>query len=104
MMDSLDKAPLPVGNRQLTRSLAMLAVLATMYNQLRWKGLADASNDPATPFAWAKSVSEQIPRSVLLTRVGNGHTSYGFSDCISAAEDAYLTNLVLPPQETTCTS
>src|SRR5439155_282593 len=42
MMDSLDKAPLPVGNRQLTRSLAMLAVLATMYNQLRWKGLDDA--------------------------------------------------------------
>ena len=42
MMDSLDKAPLPVGNRQLTRSLAMMAVLATMYNQLRWKGLDDA--------------------------------------------------------------
>ena len=209
MMDSLDKAPLPVGNRQLTRSLAMMAVLATMYNQLRWKGLDDAlttlvggdgtkmlaiadafnerspdgtygnlvngafaataclenppapteilspdpvgasilkaspffgpweewhgvycafwpelprtfppltvrgappillvgaSNDPATPYAWAKSVSEQIPRSVLLTRVGNGHTSYGFSDCISAAEDAYLTNLVVPPQGTTCTS
>jgi len=209
LMDRLDKAPVPVGNRQLTRSLAMMGVLATMYDQLRWTDLDDAltaldggdgrkmlaiadhwnerspdgtygnlvngafaataclenppapteilspdpvgdeilkaspffgpweewhgvycafwpelprtfrpltirgappillvgaSNDPATPYAWAKSVSEQIPGSVLLTRVGNGHTSYGFSDCISAAEDAYLTNLVLPPQGTTCTS
>jgi len=209
VMNRLDATPLPVGNRQLTRSLAMMAVLATMYDQPRWQDLdgalaaldggdggkmlaiADhwnernldgtygnlvngafaataciegpqapteilapdpvagqilraspffgaweewhgvycdfwpelprayqpltisgappillvgASNDPATPYVWSKNVSEQIPRSVLLTRVGNGHTSYGFSDCINAAEDAYLTNLVLPPQGTTCTS
>ena len=209
LMDHLDRTPVPVGDRHLTRSLAMTAVLATMYNELRWKELDDAltaldggdggkmlaiadrfnerspdgtygnlvngafaatacienppapteilspdpvggqivrlspffgpweewhgiycafwpelprtyrpltvrgappilligaSNDPATPYVWAKSVSQQIPRSVLLTRVGNGHTSYGFSDCISAAEDAYLTNLALPAQGTTCTS
>lgn len=209
LMDRLDRTPLPVGARQLTRGLAMSAVLATMYDELRWKDLDDAftaldggdgrkmlaiaddwnernpdgtysnfvngafaataclenppapteilspdpvggeilraspffgpaeewrgvycafwpelprayrpltikgappillvgaSNDPATPYVWAQSVSQQIPRSVLLTRVGNGHTSYGFSDCISAAEDAYLTSLVLPPPGTTCTS
>jgi len=209
LMNGLDATPLPVGNRQLTRSLAMMAVLATMYDQLRWKTLDDgltaldagdgkkmlaiaddwnerspdgtysnfvngafaataclesppapteilspdpaggeilkvspffgpweewsgvycdfwpelprayqpltisgvppilvigASNDPATPYVWSKNVSEQIPGSVLLTRVGNGHTSYGFSDCISAAEDAYLMNLALPPPGTTCTS
>lgn len=208
-MNGLDETPLPVGGRQLTRSLAMMAVLATMYDQLRWKDLdaalaaldggdgrkmlaiADAwnerspdgtysnfvngafaatacvesrlapteifspdparkqifeaspffgpwlewdgvycdfwpelpranvplnisgvppillvgaSNDPATPYVEAKNVSEQIPGSVLLTRVGNGHTSYEFSDCISAAEDAYLISLVLPPPRTTCTS
>jgi pimeloyl-ACP methyl ester carboxylesterase len=209
VMNRLDATPLPVGNRQLTRSLAMMAVLATMYDQLRWKDLdraltaldggdgkkmlaiADywnerspdgtysnfangafaataclesppapsevlspdpaggqilraspffgpweewdgvycdfwpelprayrpltisgvppilvvgASNDPATPYVWSKNVSEQIPGSVLLTRIGNGHTSYEFSDCITADEDAYLTNLVLPAQGTTCTS
>jgi pimeloyl-ACP methyl ester carboxylesterase len=209
LMDGLDRTPLPVGDRQLTRSLAMTAVLATMYDQLRWKDLDNAltaldggdgrkmlaiaddfnerspdgtygslvngafaataclenppapteilspdpvggeilraspffgpweewhgvycafwpelprayhpltingvppillvgaSNDPATPYVWAQNVSKQIPKSVLLTRVGNGHTSYGFSDCISAAEDAYLTNLVLPSEGTTCTS
>jgi len=209
LMDRLDATPLPVGNRQLTRSLAMMAMLATMYDQLHWKDLdsalnaleggdgtkmlaiADhwnernpdgtysnfvngafaataclesppapteilspdpaggqilraspffgpwsewagvycdfwpelpraytpltvhgappillvgASNDPATPYVWSKSVSEQIPGSVLLTRIGNGHTSYEFSDCITAAEDAYLISLVLPPQGTTCTS
>jgi len=175
VMNRLDATPLPVGNRQLTRSLAMMAVLATMYDQPRWKDLdgalaaldggdggkmlaiADhwnernpdgtygnlvngafaataciegpqapteilapdpvagqilraspffgaweewhgvycdfwpelprayqpltisgappillvgASNDPATPYVWSKNVSEQILRSVLLTRVG----------------------------------
>ncbi len=208
LMNSLDETPLPVGGRQLTRSLAMTAVLATMYDQLRWKDLdgalaaldggdgrkmlaiADswsernpdgtysnffngafaataciesrpapteifspdpafneiraaspffgpweewdgvycdfwpelpranvpltisgappillvgASNDPATPYIEAKNVSDQIPGSVLLTRIGNGHTSYEFSDCISAAEDVYLISLVLPPRGTTCT-
>jgi pimeloyl-ACP methyl ester carboxylesterase len=206
-MARLDTTPLQVGSRQLTRSLAMMAVLATMYDQLRWDNLdkalaaldtgdgskmlaiADhwnerspdgtysnfvngafaataciesppapteigpsdpyepallqaspffgpwqewegvycafwpelprayrpltivgappilligATDDPATPYQWAKSVNEQIPHSVLLTRVGNGHTSYGFSSCIDAAENAYLTNLALPAPGMVC--
>ena len=209
VMSHLDASPLPVGARRLTRTLAMDAVLGTMYNQLRWKdldgaltaleggdggkmlALADrwnergsdgtysnfvngafaataclesppapteilspdpvagqilraspffgpseewrgvycaywpelplayqpltiggvppillvgASNDPATPYVWAKNVSQEIAGSVLLTRIGNGHTSYEFSDCIATAEDAYLTNLVIPAQGTTCDS
>src|SRR5690348_14082657 len=44
LMDRLDRTPLPVGNRQLTRSLAMMAMLATMYDQLRWKDLDSALN------------------------------------------------------------
>lgn len=209
-MSRLDATPVPVGSRQLTRSLAMMAVLATMYDQLRWPDLdtalaaldqgdgskllaiadswnernADgtysnfvngafaateciesppaptqigpssdpveaevlqaspffgpwqewlglyceywpelpkayrpltivgappilligATNDPATPYEEAKSVNQQIPGSVLLTRVGNGHTSYGFSACIDAAEDAYLINLTLPVQGAVCST
>lgn len=66
--------------------------------------LIGATNDPATPYSWAKGVHNEIPDSVLLTRVGNGHTSYGFSSCIAAAEDAYLFSLTLPPSGTTCNS
>jgi pimeloyl-ACP methyl ester carboxylesterase len=77
------------------------------YQQLTISGappilLIGATNDPATPYVWAQSVSRQISRSVLLTRVGNGHTSYGFSACIDGAEDAYLIDLTLPATGTTC--
>lgn len=79
------------------------------YRQLTVKGtppilLVGATNDPATPYVWAQGVHNEIAGSVLLTRIGNGHTSYGFSSCIDAAEDAYLFSLTLPPPGTTCNS
>ncbi len=64
--------------------------------------LVGGTNDPATRYAWAQSVNRQIPGSVLLTREGNGHTSYGSSSCARAAEEAYLINLTLPPKGTVC--
>ena len=64
--------------------------------------LVGATHDPATPYAWAQSVASHLPASVLLTRNGYGHTSYGFSSCISSAVDTYLTTLVLPARDTTC--
>jgi pimeloyl-ACP methyl ester carboxylesterase len=64
--------------------------------------LVGGTNDPATPYAEAVAVSEQIEGSVLLTRQGNGHTSYDSSACAHAAEDAYLLNLTLPAAGTTC--
>ena len=60
------------------------------------------TNDPATPYAAAESVTKQVPGSVLLTRKGNGHTSYGSSLCAHAAEDAYLIDLTLPAPGTVC--
>jgi pimeloyl-ACP methyl ester carboxylesterase len=206
-MARLDATPLRVGNRQLTRSLAMTGVLVTLYNQQFWTfldlsltaldrsdgskllGLADAynqrhsdgsydnlfngayqatycldfavptdiaaydrlgpafakasplfgpwsqysnlqcaywpvrakhnnepltvdgappillvggTNDPATPYFEAQSVNRQIPSSVLLTRQGNGHTSYDSDPCSHAAEDAYLISLTLPAAGTVC--
>lgn len=79
------------------------------YRQLTVAGaptilLVGATNDPATPYQWAKNVSQEIPKSVLLTRIGNGHTSYFFSSCITAAENAYLESLTLPSAGTTCQS
>lgn len=66
--------------------------------------LVGGTNDPATPYADAVAVHEQIPGSVLLTREGNGHTSYFDSPCVQVAEDAYLIDLVLPSAGTRCQS
>ena len=66
--------------------------------------LVGGTNDPATPYSEAQSVNRQIGGSVLLTRHGNGHTSYDASACAHAAEDAYLMNLTLPAAGTVCSS
>jgi pimeloyl-ACP methyl ester carboxylesterase len=64
--------------------------------------LVGGTNDPATPYAWAKSVHQQIPGSILITRNGYGHVSYFVSSCIEQLEDAYLVSLTLPADGTTC--
>lgn len=66
--------------------------------------LVGGTNDPATPYVDAQSVNRQIGGSVLLTRNGNGHTSYDVSTCAHSAEDAYLLNLTLPAAGTVCSS
>jgi pimeloyl-ACP methyl ester carboxylesterase len=65
--------------------------------------LVGGTDDPATPYAWAQAVNQQISNSVLLTRQGNGHVSYDKSQCAQQAEDAYLINLTLPAPGTVCT-
>src|SRR5205823_12072927 len=66
--------------------------------------LVGGTNDPTTPYSEAQSVNRQIQGSVLLTREGNGHTSYDSSACAHAAEDAYLISLTLPAAGTVCKS
>jgi pimeloyl-ACP methyl ester carboxylesterase len=66
--------------------------------------LIGGTNDPATPYAWAESVNQQLAGSVLLTRQGNGHTSYDVSVCSHAATDVYLIDLTLPAEGTVCSS
>jgi hypothetical protein len=63
--------------------------------------LVGATGDPATPYSGAQSVHQQLARSVLLTRQGNGHTS-GNDQCATAAENDYLINLNLPADGTIC--
>lgn len=63
--------------------------------------------DPATPMKWARALEQQIPKSVLLVRDGDGHTAYvNGSLCIDRAVDAFLlskpTNPVLPKQGKRC--
>ncbi len=63
-----------------------------------------STGDPVTPYAWAQSLSRELARGVLLTRVGDGHTAYGSSACIRTQVDRYLISLTAPPPDTRCPS
>ncbi|WP_018654619.1 alpha/beta hydrolase [Actinomadura flavalba] len=61
------------------------------------------TRDPATPYAWSKSLAAQLDQGVLLTLNGDGHTAYLQGDpCITTATDRYLTTTRPPATGTTC--
>lgn len=62
------------------------------------------TNDPATPYAGAISLTEDLGGpTTLLTYDGDGHTAYpGTSACIDAAVNAYLLSGTAPAAETVC--
>jgi hypothetical protein len=64
--------------------------------------LVGATGDPATPYQWAQGAIQFFPGSVLLTRDGDGHVSFGRSPCVDADEQAYLVKLTLPRAGTSC--
>ena len=66
--------------------------------------LIGGTQDPVTPYAWARAVNRQLAGSVLLTRQGYGFTSYDKSLCVREATTAYLTDLTLPAAGTICPS
>jgi pimeloyl-ACP methyl ester carboxylesterase len=61
-----------------------------------------STGDPATPYAWAVALAKQLDSGVLVTRNGEGHTGYEFSDCVKAAVDTYLLDLTAPKAGLTC--
>ena len=61
------------------------------------------TGDPATPYESAKALAKQLPSSVLLTHVGDGHTAYASGDgCIDNFVDDYLDSGKLPAKGTVC--
>ena len=62
-----------------------------------------STGDPATPYEWAKALAEQLESAVLITRKGEGHTGYLFSNCVKKALDAYLLELTVPKQDSSAT-
>lgn len=61
------------------------------------------TNDPATPYEWAESLSKLISSAVLLTYEGEGHTAYGRSnECLDGAVDEYLLTGTVPAEGTRC--
>jgi pimeloyl-ACP methyl ester carboxylesterase len=62
-----------------------------------------STGDPATPYKWAVSLAAQLESGVLLTRDGEGHLAYRYGNrCIDEAIEAYLIELVLPPDGLVC--
>jgi pimeloyl-ACP methyl ester carboxylesterase len=60
------------------------------------------AGDPVTPLPGAVDMAEGLDAGVLLTWQGQGHTAYPKNDCINAAVNAYLIDLVAPLDGLTC--
>lgn len=65
--------------------------------------LVGNTNDPATPFAMAQSVHQQLDGSRLVKWKSYSHTAYGMgSDCVQQAVDNYLVGGKLPDSDIIC--
>ncbi len=60
------------------------------------------TGDAATPVEQAERVAAELESGVLLTYEGQGHTSYGSSECVDGAVAAYLVELRAPDPGTVC--
>jgi pimeloyl-ACP methyl ester carboxylesterase len=61
------------------------------------------TNDPATPYVWAKSLASQLDSGHLVTYTGEGHTAYNKSnDCVNDAVDNYLVEGTVPAADPKC--
>jgi pimeloyl-ACP methyl ester carboxylesterase len=64
------------------------------------------TRDPATPYAWAQGLAQQLDSGTLLTFDGDGHTAYarnpGGSACIDEAVNRYLLQGTVPAKGTVC--
>jgi pimeloyl-ACP methyl ester carboxylesterase len=61
------------------------------------------TNDPATPYAWAESLADQLSSGVLVTRVGEGHLGYMKGNaCVDAAVEGYLLDGTVPEDGLVC--
>lgn len=61
------------------------------------------TRDPATPYAWSRSLAGQLSSGVLLSFEGDGHTAYfNGSSCVDDAVDSYLITTRPPRDGTVC--
>jgi pimeloyl-ACP methyl ester carboxylesterase len=61
------------------------------------------TNDPATPYAAAQALTEQLGNARLLTLEDDGHLAYARgNECIDDAVERYLREGELPPENTRC--
>jgi pimeloyl-ACP methyl ester carboxylesterase len=61
------------------------------------------TNDPATPYVWAKNLAGELQNGHLLTYKGEGHTAYNKSNsCVNGTVDAFLVKGTVPAAGKTC--
>jgi len=61
------------------------------------------TNDPATPYVWAKNLAAQLDSGHLVTYEGEGHTAYNKSnDCVNDVVDDYLLTGKVPASDPRC--
>lgn len=59
--------------------------------------------DPATPFAWARSLAKQLDAGVLVSAPGAQHTAFGLGiDCVDDAVVRYLVDRKAPKRTLVC--
>ncbi|MFG1948896.1 alpha/beta hydrolase [Nonomuraea sp. NPDC048826] len=59
--------------------------------------------DPATPYAWAESLTARLKTGVLVTYEGEGHGAYlSGSSCVLRTVDAYLLRGEVPGADVSC--
>lgn len=61
------------------------------------------TGDPATPFAWAEALADQLSSATLITYESEGHTAYmAGSTCVDEAVEEYLIEGTAPDNGLTC--
>jgi pimeloyl-ACP methyl ester carboxylesterase len=60
------------------------------------------TGDPATPYEGAQELAGSLDSAVLYTVEAEGHTAYGSIECVQGDIDAYLLELVVPANGSTC--
>jgi len=75
--------------------------VANPQRSLKVKGvptlIVHATHDPSVSYQWAFGLAEQIRGSSVLSRIGDGHTSYYTSDCARDATDQFLLTMRSAP-------
>jgi pimeloyl-ACP methyl ester carboxylesterase len=66
--------------------------------------MVNSLGDPSTSYTWAVGMLEEIKDSVLLTRDGDGHTSWGIPGATTDAINNFLITTELPAPGTVLTS
>lgn len=64
--------------------------------------LVAVTGDAATPYPGALRVAERLDDARLVTFDGQGHTVYGSDRCVDDLVNAYLIELVVPPEGAVC--
>ncbi len=61
-----------------------------------------STGDPATPYEWSVALAEFLDSGVLYTVEAEGHTAYTSIDCVEPVVNAYLIDLTLPAEGSSC--